>query len=253
MDPSLRPLHLVSPDEELHRFEGMVEAMAGTPRHEPTPRIGFPTLAEFGRLLAAVERLEQRVEVLEAELVPLHRSRKCPRCHQLSLVLVTSRRHPEFDAADIEQHDVRCGCGSRGSRHTTPATSCAELLAISSASCKPFGSPMSVDAPLNQPLSSTIGVCCERCSLKLSMATAMWSVSNRAGTSNSEIGALKASGKPDIGKLPYRWLRWTRIAVSKRALPQALCPPIASDLCDPSTSIASVGCIGVHVVPHIGS
>jgi hypothetical protein len=121
MDPSLRPLHLVTSDEELRRFEGMVDAMAGMPQREPTPRIGSPTLAEFDRLLAAVERLEHRVEALEAELVPPHRSRKCPRCHRLSLVLVTSRPHPEFGAANIEQHDLRCDCGYRGSRLYDPS------------------------------------------------------------------------------------------------------------------------------------
>jgi hypothetical protein len=121
MDASLRPLPLVSPDEEARRFEAMVEAKAGTPQRERTPRIGFPTLAEFGRLLAAVEQLEHRLEALEAELVPLHRSRKCPRCHQLSLMLVTSRPHPEFGAAEIEQHDVRCDCGYRGSRLYDPS------------------------------------------------------------------------------------------------------------------------------------
>jgi hypothetical protein len=121
MDASLRPLPLVSSDEEARRFEAMVDAMAGMPQREPTPRVGFPTLAEFGRLLAAVERLEHRVETLEAELVPPHRSRKCPRCHQLSLVLITSRPHPEFGAAGIEQHEVRCDCGYRASRLYDPS------------------------------------------------------------------------------------------------------------------------------------
>jgi hypothetical protein len=35
-------------------------------------------------------------------------------------------------------------------------------------------------------LSSTIGICCQECSRYISMVTAMWSVSNRTGTSNSK-------------------------------------------------------------------
>jgi hypothetical protein len=47
-----------------------------------------------------------------------------------------------------------------------------------------------------QILSSTIGICCQRCSLKLSVVTAMWSVSNRTGTSSSksEVFAIPAVG-----------------------------------------------------------
>jgi hypothetical protein len=120
VDASLRPLPLVSPDEEERRFERMVEAMAGMPQHERAPRTASPKTDEVDRLVALVKRLEERLEVLEAELVPVHRSRKCPRCHRLSLEVVRSRPHPEFGAADIEQHDVRCDCGYRGSRLYDP-------------------------------------------------------------------------------------------------------------------------------------
>ena len=65
-------------------------------------------------------RLKQRVEALEAELVPLHRSRKCPCCHRLSLVVVAARPHAEFGAEGIEQHEVRCGCGYQASRLHDP-------------------------------------------------------------------------------------------------------------------------------------
>ena len=68
-------------------------------------------VAGFARLLALVERLNQKMEVLEAELVLRHRSRKCPCCHRLSLAVVATRPHPELGHEGIEQHDVRCSCG----------------------------------------------------------------------------------------------------------------------------------------------
>jgi hypothetical protein len=81
----------------------------------------FPLIvAEFGRLVALLERLKQRVEVLEAELVPLHRSRECPCCHRLSLAVVATRPHPELGLEGIEQHDVRCSCGYEASRLYDP-------------------------------------------------------------------------------------------------------------------------------------
>jgi hypothetical protein len=119
-DANFRSMRLVSPDEEARRFERMVEAMAGTPQRDAS-RTASPMLAEFGHLMEQVKRLEQRVEVLEAESVPSHRSCKCPRCHQLSLVVVRSRPHPEFGAEGIEQHDVRCDCGYQGSRLYDPS------------------------------------------------------------------------------------------------------------------------------------
>jgi hypothetical protein len=64
---------------------------------------------------------------------------------------------------------------------------------------------------------------------------------------------LKASWKADVGKLTWRWPHWARIIVRNKALPQAPRPRITSDLCNPSISMASVGCIGVHAVPHTGS
>jgi hypothetical protein len=70
-----------------------------------------------------LKRLEQRVAVLEAELAPPHRSRKCPRCQGLTLELVATGPHPEFGFAGIEQHEVRCGsptCGYRGTRLYDP-------------------------------------------------------------------------------------------------------------------------------------
>ena len=120
VDASLRSLHVVDPDQEARHFSRVLDAIAGFPQSTRAPRTGSSDAAEFGGLIAPLNRLEQKVAVLHAELVPLHRSRKCPRCDQLSLVLVTTRPHPDVSAEYIELHDVRCGCCYRGSRLYDP-------------------------------------------------------------------------------------------------------------------------------------
>ena len=77
-DVRLQALHLVGADEEARRFDRMLEAIQGVREQVGTSQPVSLIVAEFGRLVALVERLNQRMEVLEAELVPLHRSRKCP-------------------------------------------------------------------------------------------------------------------------------------------------------------------------------
>jgi hypothetical protein len=113
-------LELVDVDANARLFDAVLETMAGVPKPTRAPTTTPLRAAEFGRLVALVMRLEQRVEALEAELVPLHRSRKCPRCHQLFLVVVAARPHPEFGPEGIEQHEVRCGCGYQASRLHDP-------------------------------------------------------------------------------------------------------------------------------------
>ena len=119
-DVRSQPLPFVAADEEARRFGRMLEAMERV-QEQVGPSQPFSLIvAEFGRLVALVERLNQRMEVLEAELVPRHRSRKCPCCHRLSLAVVATRPHPEFSREGIEQHDVRCSCGYEASRLYDP-------------------------------------------------------------------------------------------------------------------------------------
>ncbi len=121
MDDAGSPhLKLIDVDENTRLFDAVLDTMAGVPTHTRAPQTTPRLVAEFGRLVALVMRLEQKVEALEAELVPLHRSRKCPRCHQLTLVIIAARSHPEFGAEGIEQHDLRCGCGYQTSRLYDP-------------------------------------------------------------------------------------------------------------------------------------
>jgi hypothetical protein len=119
-DVRLQALHLVGADEEARRFDRMLEAIQGVREQVGTSQPVSLIVAEFGRLVALVERLNQRMEVLEAELVPLHRSRKCPCCHRLCLAVVATRPHPELGPEGIEQHDVRCSCGYEASRLYDP-------------------------------------------------------------------------------------------------------------------------------------
>ena len=119
-DVRSQALPLVGADEEARRFEKMLQAMEGIREHVGASQPVSLILAEFGRLVALVERLRDRVEVLEAELVPPHRSRKCPCCHRLSLAVVATRSHPELGREGIEQHDVRCSCGYEASRLYDP-------------------------------------------------------------------------------------------------------------------------------------
>jgi hypothetical protein len=113
-------LKLVDMEANARLFDAALETMARPSKPTRAPPTPPPRATEFDRLVALVSQLEQRVEALEAELVPLHRSRKCPCCHRLSLVAVAARPHPEFGAEGIEQHDVRCGCGYQASRLHDP-------------------------------------------------------------------------------------------------------------------------------------
>jgi hypothetical protein len=74
-------------------------------------------------LLGFLKRLEKRVAALEVDLAPAHHTRKCPRCQDLTLEVITTGPHPEFGFAGIEQHEVHCSstrCGYRGSRLYDP-------------------------------------------------------------------------------------------------------------------------------------
>jgi hypothetical protein len=115
-DGSLRPVQLVDADEDSRRFDAVAQTVAGVPPPARAPQPAFATLAEVARLAVLVERMGERLEALEAELVPSGRSWKCSSCRRLSLAVVAGRPHPEFDCAGIEQHDVRCGCGYHPSR-----------------------------------------------------------------------------------------------------------------------------------------
>jgi hypothetical protein len=119
-DGGLRPLQLVEADEDARRFDAVAGTMAGVPTPVRAPQPFVAIVAEVGRLAVLVERLGERLEALEVELVPPCRSRKCPSCRRLSLAVVATRPHPEFDSEGIEQHDVRCGCGYHGSRLYDP-------------------------------------------------------------------------------------------------------------------------------------
>jgi hypothetical protein len=119
-DGSLRPLQLVDADEDARRFDAVAETMAGVPTPVKAPQPFFAIVAEVARLAVLVERLGEPLEALEVELVPPCRSRKCPSCRRLSLVVVATRPHPEFDNEGIEQHNVRCGRGYHASRLYDP-------------------------------------------------------------------------------------------------------------------------------------
>jgi len=69
-DGSLRPLQLVDADEDARRFDAVVQAMAGGPAQLRAPQPVFAIVAEVARLAVLVERLGERLEALEAELVP---------------------------------------------------------------------------------------------------------------------------------------------------------------------------------------
>jgi hypothetical protein len=120
VDASLRPLQFVDADEDARRFDAVVETMAGVPTLVSAPLPVFAVVAEVARLAALVEQLGERMEALAAELVPPHRSCKRPCCHRLSLAVVATRPHPEFETEGIEQHDVRSGCGYHASRLYDP-------------------------------------------------------------------------------------------------------------------------------------
>ena len=119
-DARLPHLQLVDASDDARQFSEFLDAMAGLPTRGSASRPAAIVVAAVGRLAALMQRLEQRIAAIEAELVPLHRSRKCPCCHQLSLTVVSAQRHPEFGIEGIEQHDVRCGCGYQASRLYDP-------------------------------------------------------------------------------------------------------------------------------------
>ena len=113
-------LQVVDASDDARQFSEMLNAMAGVARRGSVPRATSVLMAAVGRLAALVEQLEHRVAAIEAELVPLHRSRKCPCCHRLSLTVVAAQPHPEFGIEGIERHDVRCGCGYQAFRLYDP-------------------------------------------------------------------------------------------------------------------------------------
>lgn len=119
-DAKLRPLQLVDAEEVGRRFDVVVETMAGVPTAVSLPLPVLAVVGEIARLADLLEQLGERIEILEAELVPPHRSRKCPCCHRLSLAVVGTRPHPNFGNEGIEEHDVHCGCGYRASRLYDP-------------------------------------------------------------------------------------------------------------------------------------
>jgi hypothetical protein len=119
-DARVPHLQLVDARDDTRQFAELLNAMAGLPTRGSAPRPNALVVAAVTRLAGLMQQLEQRIAAIEAELVPLHRSRKCPCCHQLSLTVVSAQRHPEFGIEGIEQHDVRCGCGYQASRLYDP-------------------------------------------------------------------------------------------------------------------------------------
>jgi hypothetical protein len=119
-DTGSQVLPFVEQVEEEHRFHMMLGEIANAGELASVPHTVPLIVAEIGRLLAFVEQLAHKVEALEAELVPLHRSRKCPCCRRSSLAVVAARPHPELGCEGIEQHDVRCSCGYQASRLYDP-------------------------------------------------------------------------------------------------------------------------------------
>ena len=118
--------------EGARRLAEMLELMAGGQRTTAHGCVRGPPAASSRaarevvslahQLVTTLERLEQRVARLEAELAP-HRSRKCPRCGGLTLEVAATAPHPEFGFAGVEQHEVRCGaagCGYSGTRLYDP-------------------------------------------------------------------------------------------------------------------------------------
>ena len=119
-DTKSQVLPFVERDEEERRFHMMLVEIANDRECANVPQTVSLLAAEIGRLAALLEQLKHRVETLEAKLVPLHRSRKCPYCCRLSLAVVAARPHPELAYEGIEQHDVRCRCGYQASRLYDP-------------------------------------------------------------------------------------------------------------------------------------
>jgi hypothetical protein len=120
-DRRSRLLPFVARDEEERRFHVMLGAIPSIEAcGDVPPQAVSMIIGEIGRLVTLVEQLKHKVETLEAELVPLHRSRKCPYCFRLSLAVVAARPHPELGYEGIEQHDVQCSCGYQASRLYDP-------------------------------------------------------------------------------------------------------------------------------------
>ena len=113
-------MQLVDARDDSRQFTELLNAMAGLPTRESTPQSAALVVAVVVHLAALMQQLEQRIAALEAELVPLHRSRKCPCCYQQSVKVVVAQPHPEFGIEGIEQHDVRCSCGYGASRLYDP-------------------------------------------------------------------------------------------------------------------------------------
>ena len=119
-DARIPHLQLVEAGDDTPQFAELLNAMAGLAARGSTPRSAALVVAAISRLATLIQDLEQRMAAFEAELVPLHRSRKCPCCHQLSLKVVATEPHPEFGIDEIEQHHVRCSCGYQAFRLYDP-------------------------------------------------------------------------------------------------------------------------------------
>ncbi len=115
-------IFLLSPAEEEDRFNRVLDAVAGkvdTPVRPP--RTARPCQGELERLWRAIGQLEQRIAELEAKPPRTSRSRKCPRCRQLTLDVIAMRSHPEFGDEGIKLQEIVCRrCGHRDHRLFDP-------------------------------------------------------------------------------------------------------------------------------------
>ena len=113
-------LQLVDASDDASECREMLKTMAGVARRGSAHRTASVLIAAVGRLAVLVQQLERRIAAIEAELVPPHRSRKCPCCRRLSLTVVAAQPHPEFGIEGIERHEVRCNCGYQAFRLYDP-------------------------------------------------------------------------------------------------------------------------------------
>jgi len=68
-------LQLVDAGDDTRQFMEWLNAMAGLPTRGSAPQSAALVVAAVVRLAALMQQLEQRIAAIEAELVPLHRSR----------------------------------------------------------------------------------------------------------------------------------------------------------------------------------
>ena len=113
-DARVPHLQLVDARDDTRQFAELLNAMAGLPRRGSAPRPNALVVAAVTRLAGLMQQLEQRIAAIEAELVPLHRSRKCPCCYQQSLKVVAAQPHPAGRIArggastGAQQHEGVC-------------------------------------------------------------------------------------------------------------------------------------------------